>query len=216
MSDFLNEKMVIAENIAFFRKKMNLSQTELADKLKYSNKNISKWEQGDTTPDIFTLRKLADIYGVSIDTLIKPMTDDNITAIKTKTVVPLKWKVYMLLLANAILILMACIAVFVLKSLNFNGFPLWYFFIYISPAIDLSVYIFLCCVQKKSNTITLSLLGWLLTTCFFFTYIHYPNIYYIYLIAVGWQIFAPIFSKLINSGKIIKLNKIFVKSKGKK
>lgn len=216
MSDLLNEKMVIAENIAFFRKKMNLSQTELANKLKYSNKNISKWEQGDTTPDIFTLSKLADIYGVSIDTLIKPMTNDNITAIKTKTVVPLKWKVYMLLLANAILILMACIAVFVLKSLNFNGFPLWYFFIYISPAIDLSIYIFLCCVQKKSNTITLSLLGWLLTTCFFFTYIHSPNIYYIYLIAVGWQIFAPIFSKLINSGKIIKLNKIFVKNKTKK
>lgn len=211
MENELNDRLIISQNISFFRKKMNMSQTELANKLQYSNKNISKWEQGDTTPDIFTLTKLAKIFGVSLDTLVSPMTNESKSAIKTKSVVPLRWKVYMLLLANAILILCACIAIFVLKSVNFSYFPLWYFMIYITPAIDLSIFIFLCCELKKCNTITLSLLGWLLTVCFYITYINSQNIAYVFLIAVGWQIFAPIFSKLINSGKIIRLNKLILK-----
>lgn len=204
-------KKVIAQNIAFFRKKMNLSQTELAAALSYSNKNISKWEQGDTTPDIFTLKKLAKIFGISLDTLTSPMSNDDKTAIKTKTVVPFRWKIYMLLLSNAILILLACIAIFVLKSVGFTAFPLWYFIVYITPAMDLSVLIFIACEKRRCGTIALSLFGWLVTICFYLSYIHAQNIAYIFIIAVGYQIFAPIFSKLINSGKIIKLNKLLIK-----
>ena len=39
----LTDKEILAQNIVFFRKKMGFSQTELAKELKYSNKNISKW-----------------------------------------------------------------------------------------------------------------------------------------------------------------------------
>ena len=96
------EKKIIAKNIAFFRKKINMTQTELAKKLQYSNKNISKWELGETTPDVFTLKKLAVIFGTTVDTLINPITDDNIKAIQTKSIVPTRWKVYMLMLVISI------------------------------------------------------------------------------------------------------------------
>lgn len=207
----MTEKEILAQNIAFFRKKMNMSQTELAKKLEYSNKNISKWELAETTPDVFTLKKLAKIFNISLDTLTSPITNENKMAIKTKTAVPFRWKVYMLLLVNAIFILLACIAYFVLTITGFNGFPLYYIFIYITPVIDLSVFIFLCCTKKRVNIISLSLLGWLIVICFYISFINYPDIGYIFIIAIGYQILAPVLAMLINSGKLIKLNKLFIK-----
>ena len=63
----MDEKDIIAKNITYYRKKCGLSQLELADKLQYSNKNISKWEKGETVPSIFTLKRLAEIFGITVD-----------------------------------------------------------------------------------------------------------------------------------------------------
>lgn len=205
------EKQIIAQNIAFFRKKLNISQTELAKRLQYSNKNVSKWERAETTPDIFTLKKLAVIFGVSIDTIVNPITEENKQAIKTKTVVPTKWKVYMLLLTETIILLMTCIAFFILKSLDAKLFAPEAIFLYITPILDLTVFIFLCCIRKKVDLTSLSLLGWLIAVCCHFTYWNVPNILYIYLIAAAYQLLAIFMAKLINSGKIIKFNKILIK-----
>ncbi len=204
------ERDILAQNITFFRKKLNISQTELAKRIQYSNKNVSKWERAETTPDIFTLKKLAKIFGVSIDTLLNPIADDTKTAIKTKITVPIRWKVYMLLLANAILIMGACIAFFILKSLDITSFKISNLFVYILPAMDISVFIFICCVKRKVDPISLSLFGWLLVTCFYISFIKANHIEYVYIIAIGYQIIAPIFAALINSGKIIKINKVFL------
>lgn len=207
-----SEKEILARNISFFRKKLGISQTELAKRLQYSNKNISKWELGETTPDIFTLKKLAEIFGVSVDTLLTPITPETKTAIKLQNSVPLRWKVYMLLLANAIFFLMVCTAFFVLKSSGVEAyFNISYIFVYMLPVMDLSVFIFLCCVNKKVDPITLSLFGWLLTVCFYISFINAKNIAYIFLITAAYQVLVPFFAGLINSGKIIKINKIILK-----
>lgn len=60
------------ENLLRLRKYNKMSQQELANQLMYSDKAISKWELGDNIPDIFTLEKIAKIFNVSIDDLIKP------------------------------------------------------------------------------------------------------------------------------------------------
>ncbi len=206
-----SNRMVLAGNIAFFRKKMGLSQTALANKLQYSNKNISKWEQGETTPDVFTLKRLAEIFGISTDTLLSPLSNENINAIKTKSAVPLRWKMYMLLLANAIFFLLICITWFVLKAVDVKNFQVNLLFVYMLPVIDISVFIFLCCIRKRVDIITLSLFGWLTVICFYVSFINYAYIGYVFIIAVGWQVFAPILAKLINSGKIIKFNKLILK-----
>lgn len=206
-----NEKDILAQNITYFRKKLNISQTELAKRIQYSNKNISKWECGETTPDVFTLKKLAEIFGVSVDTLLSPISNDTKNVIETKKPVPLRWKIYMLLLSNAIFFLLACVAFFVLKLLNVTSFNIAFLFVYILPVMDISVFIFLCCVHKKVDWISLSLFGWLLIICFFISFIKAENIAYIFIVAVGWQVIAPIFAMLINSGKMIKFNKILVK-----
>lgn len=60
----------IAENLVKYREINNLSQSELAAMLDYSNKSVSKWERGAGTPDIFVLYRLSVIFNVSVSELI--------------------------------------------------------------------------------------------------------------------------------------------------
>ena len=60
-------KQLIAANLAAFRKANRLTQAELAEKINYSDKVISKWERGESTPDVLILHQLAEIYGVTVD-----------------------------------------------------------------------------------------------------------------------------------------------------
>lgn len=62
--------MNIGNNLIEVRKKAQLSQEEVANKLKVSRQTISKWELGETIPDAIKTKKLADIYNVSLDELV--------------------------------------------------------------------------------------------------------------------------------------------------
>ncbi|MBQ8768739.1 MAG: helix-turn-helix transcriptional regulator [Oscillospiraceae bacterium] len=64
-------KYIIGKNIAAYRKRCNLTQAELADKLNYSDKAVSKWERGESTPDIITLAQLAEQFGITVNELIQ-------------------------------------------------------------------------------------------------------------------------------------------------
>ena len=64
-------KYFIGKNIAAYRKRCGLTQAELADKLNYSDKAASKWERGESTPDIITLAQLAEQFGITVDELIR-------------------------------------------------------------------------------------------------------------------------------------------------
>lgn len=59
------------------RKKMGLSQKELADKLFVNQTAVSQWERGVTTPNKNTLIKLADIFGVTVDFLLGVKEDED-------------------------------------------------------------------------------------------------------------------------------------------
>ena len=58
---------IIAENIAALRKSARLTQAELAERLNYSDKAISKWERGDSIPDVIVLSELASLFSVTVD-----------------------------------------------------------------------------------------------------------------------------------------------------
>lgn len=66
-----NVKEIIAKNLTELRKANKLTQGALAEKLNYSDKAISRWEHAETLPDIETLCKICDIYGVSFEYLLK-------------------------------------------------------------------------------------------------------------------------------------------------
>lgn len=60
-------KQLIAKNLIHFRTMFGMTQMELAEKLNYSDKSISKWERGLAIPDVLVLKKLADLYGIKVD-----------------------------------------------------------------------------------------------------------------------------------------------------
>lgn len=60
-----------ANRLLQYRKKMNLSQEELASRIGVSRQAVSKWERAEASPDTDNLILLADIYGVSLDELLK-------------------------------------------------------------------------------------------------------------------------------------------------
>ena len=60
----------IAANIAHFRKLHNMTQSELAEKINYSDKSVSKWELGDSVPDIYVLVTLAELFNVTVNDLV--------------------------------------------------------------------------------------------------------------------------------------------------
>ena len=63
-------KLIIANNIAKFRKEAKLTQAELAEKLNYSDKAISKWERGESLPDVIILNQIAQVFGITLDSLV--------------------------------------------------------------------------------------------------------------------------------------------------
>ena len=66
-------KPTIAKNLSFFRKQSGLTQAELAEKLNYSDKAVSRWEHGDTLPDINVLYQLCDFYGIDMTYIVLVM-----------------------------------------------------------------------------------------------------------------------------------------------
>ena len=62
-------KNQIGANIASYRKRAGLTQAGLAEKLNYSDKAVSKWERGESTPDVLTMVQLAELFGASLDEL---------------------------------------------------------------------------------------------------------------------------------------------------
>ncbi len=216
----MEEKEIIARNITYLRKKMGLSQLELAEKIQYSNKNISKWEKAETTPSVFTLKRLAEIFGVSVDqlvsTLIEETDETNTTTIEKekKRVVlglPLSIKVLYLLMTEAILLVMAFIAIIVLGFLDVTAFNKWYLLLYILPAMSLAVFIFIAVVKKRVDIISLSLFGWLLSLCFYVSFINAKNVYLIFLLMGAIQLLIICVMLIINFNIIRRIKNKFIK-----
>jgi transcriptional regulator with XRE-family HTH domain len=72
MEKIENLKSIITSNLIKYRKQAGLTQAQLASKLGYSDKTVSKWEREEGVPDIYILKEIADLYGVTVNDLISP------------------------------------------------------------------------------------------------------------------------------------------------
>ncbi|MBQ7591040.1 MAG: helix-turn-helix transcriptional regulator [Clostridia bacterium] len=60
----------IASNITALRQGAGMTQADLAEKLNYTDKAVSKWERAESLPDIAVIKEIADLFGVSVDALM--------------------------------------------------------------------------------------------------------------------------------------------------
>ena len=78
--------MIFREKLIQLRKSRNLTQEQLAEELGVSRQAVSRWEAGDSTPDMINLLGLCDLFGVSSDYLIHDnyQSDDDMPIVKEK------------------------------------------------------------------------------------------------------------------------------------
>lgn len=118
----------IAKNITELRKASEITQAELAEKLNYSDKSVSKWERGDGVPDVIVLQKMADLFGVTLNDIVsdeKPKLPRKKPYLTNRIIIPL--------LSVGLVFLVASIAFFVLRLLDVWSDMSWILFIYAVP-----------------------------------------------------------------------------------
>lgn len=79
-----NLKEIVGDNLQYLRKERKMTQMEIAEMFGYSDKAVSKWENGDTLPDLETLYKIATFYGVTLDYLTREDDDSHKQEFKIK------------------------------------------------------------------------------------------------------------------------------------
>ena len=76
--------MELGKQLVHYRKKMNLSQEELAEKIYVTRQSISNWENDKTYPDIHSLLLLSHIFQVTLDTLVEGVLETMKTIVLQK------------------------------------------------------------------------------------------------------------------------------------
>lgn len=179
----------LAKNLIKYRKACNLTQAELAEKLNYSDKAVSKWERGESVPDLYVLKQLADFYEVKIDTLLEEPKTGKIHTLKN-----LGKRRIIISSCVAGLVWLVAVCCFAFIDIIFPSFiNTWVFFIYALPVSTLILYI-LTSVWGKSitNAVILSMLVWSTILSLFITLTIFPsnpspNIWELFLIGIPLQ-----------------------------
>ncbi len=156
----------LAKNLILYRKANNLTQLDLAQKLNYSDKAVSKWERGESVPDLYILKKLADFYGITIDTLISEPTKEVLPKNSSR-----KIKRTAILLCSTGLVWLVAVLCFAMLNLIFPSIThTWLSFFYALPITFILLLVFTA-VWKKPwlNTLSISLLIWSILLAVFLT-----------------------------------------------
>ena len=155
---------IVAKNIAALRTEAGLTQLKLAEKLNYSDKAVSKWERGESVPDIFMLKEIADTFGVTVDYLLTDEhKEEHVSRERDKRVMS-KNRILITFLATALVWLIATVA-FVALNIAAPEALLrgWMMFIYAIPASAIVVLVFNSIWGRvKLNYLIISVLVWAL------------------------------------------------------
>ena len=79
--------MNIGQNILFYRKKLQLSQEQLAEQIDVTRQTISNWELEESFPDVKQMVKLTEVFGISLDTLVNYEVKESYDSNKEITIV---------------------------------------------------------------------------------------------------------------------------------
>lgn len=208
----LNQK--IAKNLSYYRKACGFTQAELALKINYSDKSISKWESGNGAPDIYILTELAKLFGVTVNDLIgeKPKKVAN----KSKGLHIL------IMLLSCVMGWLIATGFFVAMQIWKPGQPWWLAFLYAvtSNAILLIVYASIW-RYRLLNFVATSLLIWSAIICFHLTFAmiaqlngnYYGGLWCVYLLGIPlqvlevlWSFFRYVFKKRKTTQKKSKID----------
>lgn len=190
-------KKLVSENLQYYRKLNNLTQLQLAEILNYSDKSISKWERGESLPDLYILANIANLFGITINDLIS----EN----KTKPVHKKKFNnLFITLIAVGIVWLVATIC-FVLLNIFVPTLEKTYLaFIYAVPVSMIVLLVFTNIWGNKLQVFfALTILYWTIPLSLYLS-IDYKQLWLLFLIIIPLQIITIFFFLLRKEHSIPK------------
>ena len=206
MDDKNQLRNTIAKNLANLRKNKKLTQAELAQKFGYSDKAVSKWETGETLPDIEILYSLCTFYDVSLDFLTHEITEEN----KNQYITHYNRRI---IINNALIESLFITFVWILASIVYVYLSLYngidYYLIYVR-ALPVSFFIGILFIkvwkEKIYSLIITSLFAWSLVIAIYLQLLQYDsqwNIWPLFFLLIPIQI-AIILAVFINDSLKIR------------
>ena len=130
--------MIVAKNLIELRKRKNFTQGELAEMLNYSDKTISKWENGDSLPDISVLASLAEIYGITLDDLIHENAAEKVADKAEEKKALERYNQWIILSLSVVVVFLIATLIFVYLKLKAN-IDYWQAFVWAVPVSCLAL-----------------------------------------------------------------------------
>ncbi len=199
-------KPIIAKNISDLRQASGMTQIELAEKLNYSDKAVSKWERAESVPDISVLKQITDLFGVTLDYLV---TEDHTE--RSKETIPDKKRIFtnhtfITCISVALVWLIATTIYVVIESVlkNLSAQPDFIFpihllsFIYAIP-ISMIVWLVFNSIwfNHRLNFLIVSLLMWSAIAAIYLTLLPFAiNVWLIFLLGIPGQVIILMWSKI--------------------
>ena len=180
----INEK--IAKNLIYYRKQAGLTQAELAEKINYSDKSVSKWESGNGVPDVYTLMQLAQLYGVTLNDFVGEQAPTE----KEKRMRGMmqSFHGWIMLLSSGIVWLVAT-CLFVMLQLWLPGKEWWLVFLHAVWANAIVLLVFSALWKYRVvNFLSVTLLIWMVLTSVFLTIKYIARRYGVEMEAL-WMLF---------------------------
>lgn len=188
-------KSNVAKNITELRLLNNMTQVELGEKLNYSDKTISKWERGESCPDITALVEMADIFGVSLDYLVRNENIDE--AIKENRRQETKYNRKAISLVSESVAWVIAVLAFIITSITTGDSPTrWLYFVYALPtALIIRLVFNTVWFNPRHNYLIISALIWAILAAVHITFLCFSiDVSLIYLLGVAGQIVVVIWS----------------------
>ena len=125
-------KEIVAQNIFYLRTIHHMTQYELGEQINYSDKAISKWERAESIPDIYVLKNISDLFGVSIDYLLKEHSEQD-KKIEKMPVKRGRWLIVNLVMLS---VMTVALLLFVIIAIATEKY-IWQIFIYALPVVSI-------------------------------------------------------------------------------
>ena len=195
-------KSNVAKNITELRILNDMTQMELGEKLNYSDKTISKWERAESSPDLSALVEMADLFGVTLDYLIRSENiEEAVVERKTKETSFNRRAVSYIAEGGGWII---AIFAFIVTTLITNQMTFqWLYFVYALPVVLIVKLVFNSIwFNPRHNYLIISALMWSIFVAIHITFLYFKvNVSLIYLLGVAGQI-VIILCSYINKPKI--------------
>ena len=179
-------KTIIAKNIAELRREAQMTQFELAERLNYSDKAVSKWERGESVPDIVVLKEIADIFSVTVDFLLE---EEHPKKKRFGESVRIKMKNHVFITGMSItLVWLIALAVFVVGDVfrEYAALHHWLVFMYALPVSFIVWLVFnVHWFAKKMNFVIISLLMWSTLVSIFVSLLVFAGVSVRFLVLLG-------------------------------